>query len=746
MFVSKHGGQSEIILRVKQGDNPTFGFLMPDHQLHSYFRFLLDHREVLNSDDGGKPQNENISDTAPVGGGGALSLLGSLYGSGEDEESTTEFAKENLSREAVDASAPVAHVSEKIASPKITSVKDETVLNHLLMSKDKAPVVRRNSFINGLKAGSTSSTRKEGEPFGSLSAATNKVRATSVPAISKIEPLFVEPPSEMKKLVSKIVEFIIKNGKQFEAVLIEQDSEHGRFPFLLPSNQYNPYYLKVLQEAQKSKVFGNSSLNEKDGSLSLESTGCDIPYDSERKDKFKMVISKSKNDGQDPPAKASQQEFGVGVDAAAAAAILQAATRGIRNPNLGFLSWSSLNGTSRDHSSEGGQVSSLGSFPSSLPQSVNQKSDQNGERSSVPIAKAAALEAASEADSCEAHLTREQKLKAERLRRAKMFVAMIKSGSAPLKPEPSRGLLVEPPGSNVSGGAAEDNIAAKGREGSSAPLEIDAAEKIESSGKKHSADEYNERMSRRKYRSRSSKHEEAEDDDEEDEVVHKHSRKKHRSHRSSLEDDNKEEKDEEERVAKHSRKKHRLHRSSHDDEIEDDERDHKYSRKQHWSHQSSHEADKQDEEEHDHRGSRKKHRYHRSSHHSRDGHKHRKIHSSSRDKESRHRLKRDISSDEEEDLECIRCYKHGKGSQSDREELEEGEISSKVSDQSRGSVGGGGANSEASVDKRVGGGANRREASAEPSEPTEVSDDLRAKIRAMLMGTLHKDVLKTVRY
>lgn len=497
----------------------------------------------------------------------------------------------------------------------------------------------------------------------------------------------------------------------------------------------------------QSKVSGKSSLNEKDGSLSLESAECDIPYDSERKEKFKMVIGKSKNDGQDPPPKASQQQFGVSVDAAAAAAILQAATRGIRNPNLGFLSRSSLNGTGRDHSSEGGQVSSLGSFPSSLPQSVNQKSDQNGERSSVPIAKeiakAAAPEDASEADSCEAHLTREQKLKAERLRRAKMFVAMIKSGSAPLKPEPSRGLSVEPPGSNVSGGAAEDNIAAKEREGSSAPLEIDTSEKIESSGKKHSADEYNERMSRRKYRSRSSKHEEAEDDDDEDEVVHKHSRKKRRSHRSSLEDDNKEEKDEEERVAKHSRKKHRLHRSSHDDEIEDDERDHKYSRKQHRSHQSSHEADEQDEEEHDHRRSRRKHRSHHSSHHSRDGHKHRKRHSSSRDKESRHRHKRDISSEEEEHLDCIRSYKHGKGSQSDREELEEGEISSKVSDQSRGSVGGGGANREASVDKSVGGGANKREASVdlsssyqEPSEPTEVSDDLRAKIRAMLMGTL----------
>ncbi|KAK2991705.1 hypothetical protein RJ640_019497 [Escallonia rubra] len=41
------------------------------------------------------------------------------------------------------------------------------------------------------------------------------------------------------------------NGKQFEAVLAEQDSAHERFPFLLPSNQYHPYYLKALQNAQE---------------------------------------------------------------------------------------------------------------------------------------------------------------------------------------------------------------------------------------------------------------------------------------------------------------------------------------------------------------------------------------------------------------------------------------------------------------------------------------------------------------
>ena len=72
-----------------------------------------------------------------------------------------------------------------------------------------------------------------------------------------------------------------------------------------------------------------------------------------------------------------------------------------------------------------------------------QKGDYNGP---VPVAKAiaktATLEAANEADSSEAPLTKEQKLKAERLRRAKMFVSMLKNGAAPSKTEPLCSLSV----------------------------------------------------------------------------------------------------------------------------------------------------------------------------------------------------------------------------------------------------------------------------------------------------------------
>ena len=89
IFVSVHGGQSEIVFRVQHGDkyNPTFGFLMPDNQLHPYFHFLVNHPQLLKSD---IMQDEKKSDDqgneAVVATGGALSLLGSVYGTGEDDD------------------------------------------------------------------------------------------------------------------------------------------------------------------------------------------------------------------------------------------------------------------------------------------------------------------------------------------------------------------------------------------------------------------------------------------------------------------------------------------------------------------------------------------------------------------------------------------------------------------------------------------------------------------------------------
>lgn len=247
-FVSKHGGQSEIVLRVKQGDNPTFGFLMPNHHLHPYFRFLVDHQELLQSDTDGKNEPEDQMGTATQTSvvGGALSLLGSVYGSGEDDDQAMEGGHDAVnipSDKTINDSSRSSYGLEKgdCGSNDVEKDKGDARAKHrTTYNKERAPFLRKNTSIGALKSGNTND-KKQIDESGSFSFSMDKSK----------EPSLLEPPSDLKRLIDKIVEFIVKNGKQFESTLREQDSKHGKFPFLLPSNQYHPYYLKVLQRAEE---------------------------------------------------------------------------------------------------------------------------------------------------------------------------------------------------------------------------------------------------------------------------------------------------------------------------------------------------------------------------------------------------------------------------------------------------------------------------------------------------------------
>lgn len=239
IFVSKHGGQTEIILRVKQGDNPTFGFLMPDHHLHAYFRYLVEHPELLHTEIDEKFQDERktagTENNESGNVGGALSLLGSAYGSGEEEDGDDAF------------NASLSHDAKSTESME-TAAKGESLSRKLILSnKDKVPAVKKNSSIISSKPKSVKGIKKE-DDAALISAKEEKLRNRGIGTTSK--PV-IEPPQELKKLIDKLVEFVMRNGRQFEATLLEQDSKLERFPFLLSSDQYHSYYLKALEAAQE---------------------------------------------------------------------------------------------------------------------------------------------------------------------------------------------------------------------------------------------------------------------------------------------------------------------------------------------------------------------------------------------------------------------------------------------------------------------------------------------------------------
>lgn len=463
------------------------------------------------------------------------------------------------------------------------------------------------------------------------------------------------------------------------------------FSYVLQSKSLGKYLL-----LEKHDPFGCTG-DKKSASFRETDNLSNLPHDNDQKEKFKIVIDKTKKDGHEPTSGDPQHQMGVSMDAATAAAILQAASRGIKNPSLEIFSKSSSGNDGLD--SDGGYLYGLGSVLSSQLRSSVEKSKQNAEGSvSVPVAKAiaetAAIAAAGEADSSEVSMPKEQKLKAERLKRAKMFAAMIKSGSVPN--EPVRGISAEPPGSGISGSSARiGNVVGKEREGSSVPHEVDNSDKSPDPEDKHFVAN-TERRSKRKYRSRSSKHEE--EDEIHDNKDHKHSRRKHRSHRSSH--------------SSRDRHKHKRRHSSSKD------RDAKRTR---------HDISSDDEFHRDHH-----HIYDSSSderHHSSHG-QHRESNSS--DERYSGQRNMDYNSSEGKHRDRHRTGKHRRSEVDRGRDLEEGEINTK-SDQSR-------ANdvrcagSEASVE--LSNSNHHSRGLSQPSETTDISDELRAKIRAMLAATL----------
>ncbi|KAJ4830660.1 hypothetical protein Tsubulata_017479 [Turnera subulata] len=785
MFVNKHGGQSEIVLRVKQGANPTFGFLMPDHDLHPYYRFLVDHQEVLKTSlDGNSMEEENRVESAVNQMGGALSLLGSVYGSVEEEEGVAKDSSKlagNVSEEAVNGDGIIiSHGPEQAIASSNLAGKDETSSKHAVAPlKGKSHVIKKNNSISPFKPGTITAVKK-GDSFGSVSSLTDNLQASSSLGLSKVEPSVLEPPSDLKRVVEKIVEFILRNGKEFESVLVQQDTKHGRFPFLIPSNQYHAYYLKVLQKAQESRSAGRFLVSEKHDPVghgadnkifSKESDtlplSSDIPYDPDRKEKFRMVIGKSKKDGQDQPPKSTLPRVEVNVDAAAAAAILQAATKGIRNPSLNILSKTSGNGLSRGCSGE--ELNDSYQLKNPIQKQDQRKSGDSGSVAGGTNASA------SEADSSDTSLSREQKLKAERLKRAKMFAAMIQSRGNQLKSGPLRGSSVEPQASGVSESSAQFANCVNKEQGSSVPLDIGTFDKIENSENKESFDSYTGQRSKRKYRLRSKGEEEEEESDADGNKDYKVSRKK-RSHRSSRHSrDTHEKRKRHSSKDKDSRHRHKCSSTS-DDENQgtsgfdqhrqrsnsssDDgygrsrhKRKHKGSDdEEHRHHRHERRRDKSSEYERRHSCRRGKHNIssddddEQKISRRRENQKH-DMSSGDEHRQSRRRKKYDNSSDEEHSHMSRHHHRHrscsdverrhGKASNKHRKispkesDLEEGEILARSDHHSKVSEG---ASREALVDLSKSYHDSRP--LSQPSETTEVSDDLRAKIRAMLMATL----------
>uniref|UniRef100_A0A1J3DTV3 SURP motif domain-containing protein n=1 Tax=Noccaea caerulescens TaxID=107243 RepID=A0A1J3DTV3_NOCCA len=662
---------------------------MPDHHLHPYFRFLVKHQELLT-------EKSSVEEKKVEGGkdGGALSLLGSVYGTVEDEDSKEEPAKDCKTNETAggDDGVKVTDSSGPEGSKGVSKIATEggAASKHSFSSSDQVSFVKRNPSVISVNVVERKQINTE-DTTTEKHSTFEKLQSSAMLAQPKLELPIVEPPIEMKRVIEKIVDFIQKNGKELEATLAAQDVKYGMFPFLRPASLYHAYFRKVLQEAEELKSCDKGEITKKEDMKQEKignavkddkpAFGSVLPDDSTKNEKLNMVSDKPKIEVHKETFKPVEPQMGVTVDVNTAAAILQAARRGIRNPQLGILSGKPLDETAQSLENDGSNTSS---------------------KSTGQLISSSA--AASEADSSESGLSKEQKLKAERLKRAKMFVAMLKPGAQPAQQtERSRSLSVEPLDSGISGLGSN---AVKEREGSLPET-------------KQADDGNNERRSKRNYRARSHRNEydemgEEEEDDEqssmekvteETKTEKKHSsRKRHDRHKHKT---------------RHSSKDRHKHESSSDDEY------HSRSRHRHRHRKSSDRHELYDSSESDREHLHKSSKLNNDADYSKDKHSHRhrsrkhdRHRDSTEDEHSRYHRHRSSRHKHEDSSDVEHGHRHKSSKRMKKDKKTEEEETVSKSDQ---------------FDLKA---ANEDNIPYPQTEPTQVSDELRAKIRAMLADTL----------
>lgn len=338
-FVKEHGGQSEVLLKVKQGSNPMFGFLNVDHHLHEYYRFLVEHPELL------QPVSQSSSrEEATHSTGEGLSLLGFAYGSGDEDDDKA------LRSESTQGDA--GRDSFRVVLPGREG---------LIASNGGGP--------NMDKAGGSAA---QGKAFAATSHSP-KMGEESQPKVNESAPRALSLLNKKKKSLVGTKEFIQPNKK-----IVSQ--------------------LMANEAPRKAATDASSRLPRK--SESKTSSWHSVP---------------------------SSKDLDYGMSAEAAAAVVFAATRGAR----GLKQDSSNNNKSPSSSGLSQKDLEANRQPSAVGVSKGISLlglGQTDVRLAKAVAEAAAIAASHEADSADALLTPAEKLKAERLRKAKMFAAMIKSG------------------------------------------------------------------------------------------------------------------------------------------------------------------------------------------------------------------------------------------------------------------------------------------------------------------------------
>lgn len=296
-FIASQGVQMEILLKAKQSNNVQFEFLTQNSTLNPYYRHMINaikdgtYPQTKEPDTDVKSEtdidstlapSENIVEKPvvtvptikykPSADCAYTQLISKIKGVPlselHDESSRNSMTSQHESANNSPSLTPVllqynnatfvTEPDENSNSNILTTPATTTATEGLNESQPKVEILKNSSALALAQNYSSDSETDEEQDVNAKEKTPPKLE-------------FPLPPESLQNIIDKTAVYVIKNGRQFEETLRSKSVE--RFTFLLPDNEYYPYYMYKItgdpnaaskeQKKRKAKEVAQALLSKK---------------------------------------------------------------------------------------------------------------------------------------------------------------------------------------------------------------------------------------------------------------------------------------------------------------------------------------------------------------------------------------------------------------------------------------------------------------------------------------------------
>ncbi|XP_076282766.1 suppressor of white-apricot isoform X2 [Lasioglossum baleicum] len=292
LFISRQGGQMEILIKAKQANNPQFSFLSIDGRLHPYYRYILDAIKSGKYNPEKQPEKEESEHEEGSSDQDDESYLHpSLAPSFTKIEAAPSIPSIQYKPSADCAySMLVNKITGKPPPSKVPQVPETPVqppaptlgYYHPIPGQGYNPYPTPVQYSHGpVVYGPNGQLQSPGQlavvnvPPSSVDVSAAHPLTieppsplvpygSTTPQKQLSRPSFIVPPADVQIVIDKMASYVAKNGRDFEAIV--KNKGDPRFNFLELSHQYHGYYahkLTIYEGAINPKVLTEEELLQK---------------------------------------------------------------------------------------------------------------------------------------------------------------------------------------------------------------------------------------------------------------------------------------------------------------------------------------------------------------------------------------------------------------------------------------------------------------------------------------------------